>query len=105
MKWLTRVFGGQRTPPPPDTSVSGSRVNEIEVDVLYSVTKSHRVVITRDARGLFRVHGERWDTGDWDVAGAAYWVSYDRLATITDTLENARTLAQEALEQVGNRGT
>lgn len=70
------------------------------MDVIYSPSKRYREVITRDAAGLFRVHEERWSTEDWDVAGAAYWCPYDRIATITDTLENARKLAAEALSVV-----
>jgi hypothetical protein len=87
-------------PPPPDTSAPGGRVDEEDVAILYSATKTHRVVIGRDRRGLYRVHEERWDTGDWDIAGAAYWCPYDQLATITDTIENAEKLAREALAQV-----
>ena len=88
-------------PPPPDTSAPGGRVDEKDVAILYSPSKAFRVVIGRDARGFYRVHEERWDTGDWDVAGAAYWCPYDQLATITDTVENAEKLAREALAQVG----
>lgn len=70
------------------------------MDVIYSPSKRYREVITRDESGFFRVSDERWDTGDWDVAGAAFWCPYDRVATMTDTLENARKLAAEALQLV-----
>jgi hypothetical protein len=105
--WLRRVLGKSdregREPPCPDASAPARYTTEELVDILYSPSKRYREVITRDARGLFRVHDERWDTEDWDVAGAAYWCPYDRLATITDTLENARNLAMDTLSVVEPR--
>jgi hypothetical protein len=73
------------------------------VEVVYSPSRLYREVITRDRAGLFRVHDERWwveDPDDPDAAGAAFWCPYDRSASITDTIENARTLAAEALRAV-----
>lgn len=91
--------GDKNGPPPPDTSVPQRRANAV-VDIIYSPSKWYREVITLDASGLFRVSDERWDIRDWDVAGVAYWCPYDRFTTITDTLENARKLAAEALQLV-----
>lgn len=99
MGWLRRILGTARQrkePPPPDTSAPRLTTEEL-VEVIYSPSKWYREVITRDQRGLLRVHDERWFTEDWDVAGAAFWSPYDRGATITDTLDNARKLAAEAL--------
>ena len=56
-------------------------------------------IITTDSNGLYRVRREFWDTGDWEVAGVAFWNQNDRFATITDTLENARKLADWAKAQ------
>ena len=102
MGWLKRLLGtnGRRgEPPPPDTSVPRLTTEEV-VEIIYSPSKRYREVITRDQRGLLRVHDERWFTEDWDTAGAAFWCPYDRSATITDTLDNARKLAAEALSMV-----
>lgn len=73
------------------------------VEIVYSPSRKYREVISRDRAGLFRVHDERWSTEDWDVTDAGYWCPYDRTATITDTLENARALAAEALVSVEPR--
>jgi hypothetical protein len=102
MSWLRPfrdlLFGPPRQPPPPpDTSVPFGGVDERELEVRYSPSKAYRVVITLDRRGLYRVHQQFWDTGDWDVVRQAYWAGNDRMVTITDTIEGARRLAAEAL--------
>jgi len=38
----------------------------------------------------------RWWIGDLDI-GKAFWIQDDHHATITDSADNARVLAQEAL--------
>lgn len=63
----------------------------------YSSRGYTRVIITRDRNGSFRVHREQWDDLDWNMGGTPYWCNTDSLATFTDTLDRAHTLAQEAL--------
>jgi len=84
-------------PPPPDTSVRFRHVDEEEVECIYSLQRRYRVIISRDRAGRYRVHRERWNTGDWEVAKVAFWGDDDRMVTITDTVEKARELAAERL--------
>jgi hypothetical protein len=87
-------------PPSPDTSERFSSVNKEEVECHYSPQCQYRVIISRDQAGLYRVHRERWNTGDWDIAGVAFWCRDDKLVTITDTVESARKLVAERLSEV-----
>jgi hypothetical protein len=87
-------------PPPPDTKVRFSRVGEEEIECLYSPQHEYRAVISRDRAGLYRVCRERWNTSDWELARHAFWSEDERTVTITDTVENARTLAMEHLSEV-----
>ena len=86
-------------PPPPDTSASFRHVEEEEIECLYSPRRQYRVVISRDHQGRYRVHRQRWDISDWDVANVAFWSEDDQMATITDTIESARTFAAERLSE------
>ena len=87
-------------PPSPDTSERFRGVNEEEVECHYSPQCQYRVIISRDRAGLYRVHRERWNTGDWDIAGVAFWCRDDKLVTITDAVESARKLVAERLSEV-----
>jgi hypothetical protein len=77
-----------------------SRVDEEEVECVYSPQRQYRVIISRDRAGRYRIHRERWDTGDWDIAKAAYWCEDDKMVTITDTVESARKLVAERLSEI-----
>jgi len=87
-------------PPPPDTGTAFGHASEVEVERHFSLRKHHRVIISQDCAGRYRVHCDRWDTSDWEIVSYAGWRSEDRLATMTDTLENARKLASEHLSGV-----
>jgi hypothetical protein len=101
MNWLQVLrewwLGPGRTQPapPPDIGVPFHHERETQLDVVYSADHRFRAVVTRDDRGLFRVHRQVWDTGDWEAAADAFWGDVDATATITDTFENARKLATE----------
>jgi len=84
-------------PPAPDTQSRPSYISERVIDVLFSRGNQYRAIITQDSQGFFRVHRDRWYTGDWDIIGQVSWVQDDHHATITDSTDNARKLAQEAL--------
>ncbi len=83
-------------PPPPDTAARPSYIGETILEVLFSRDNQHRAIITQDSQGFFRVHRDRWWIGDLDL-GKAFWIQDDHHATITDSADNARVLAQEAL--------
>jgi len=84
-------------PPAPDTSVRFRKAGEEEVECSYSPLQRYRVIISRDGAGRYRVHRERWNTSDWEIARVAFWSEDDRTVTVTDTLGNARKLAAERL--------
>jgi hypothetical protein len=86
--------------PPPDTEAGFNHLSEVEIERHYSPLKHHRVIVSRDPAGCYRIHCQRWDTSDWEIASAAYWHPQDRFATITDTVEIARKLATEYLASV-----
>jgi hypothetical protein len=83
-------------PPAPDTSRQLAPFGQETVEAVYSPSKAYRAAITRDARGIFRVHLERWDVDGWPEE-PPHWCPYNRGATFVDTLEHARTLARERL--------
>jgi hypothetical protein len=83
-------------PPAPDTAARPSYISERVIEVLFSRKSQYRAIVTQDSQGLFRVHRDRWWIGDWDI-GQAFWIQDDHHATITDSADNARQLAQEAL--------
>jgi hypothetical protein len=84
-------------PPPPDMQFVFRRAHQETVEYLYSRTRIYRAIIARDEKGVYRVYRERWDVGDWEVAGAAFWCQDEPRATFADTIETARTLAREVL--------
>lgn len=85
--------------PPPDTESWPSYISEEVHELIFSDSKERRAVITEDTQGLFRVHTDYWCLSDFDYIGEGYWVQDDHFATITDTIENARKLAREALHK------
>ena len=94
---VRRLARDEADPPSPDTSVRFGRTGEEEVECTYSPLQRYRVIISRDVAGRYRVHRERWNTGDWEIAHVAFWSEDDRTVTVTDTLGNARKLAAERL--------
>lgn len=84
-------------PPKPDTSHQPRILGQDVVEVIYSSSNYVRGIISRDARGIYRVRTEFWDTGDWDIARIAYW-GQEHIGTFADTLENARKLCQEQMK-------
>jgi hypothetical protein len=74
-----------------------TRLDEEPVETVYSPSKAFRAAITVDSRGAYRIHLELWDTDGWPLGEAAHWCACNRGATFVDTLERARTLAQERL--------
>ena len=94
---LTRWVKGP-PPAPPDPSIPPTYPGETVVEVIYSKSRSIRVVITQETR-TFRVHRQEWEA---PYAGSASWLPADTWATFTDSLERARGLAQEHLRESGN---
>jgi|ERR1041385_697948 hypothetical protein len=84
-------------PPPPDTTATLRVGDQRTVETLFSPKKKFRVTITQDQAGNYRIHSDRWCIEDWDVAGKAFWIQVDRGSSMTDTLGNARQLANEHL--------
>ena len=85
-----------REAPQPDTEHRPTIAGQTLVEVNYSENSHVRGIITLDANGVYRVRTEFWDTGDWEVAGVAYW-GHAHLGTFADTLDNARALCREAM--------
>ncbi len=84
--------------PPPDRNQTPTFVVELDlVEIVYSDDGQVRVSITRDRRGIYRVHPERWDVSDFAVAGQAGWTQWASGATFTDDIEIARAVARESL--------
>jgi hypothetical protein len=105
MKRLTRLFtawkGGRAargTAPPPDPNqpVRIDGRGEKLVEVLSSDSGRHRVGITRDSAGIYRLRVETW-APDWEEMGVATWLQLGSAGTFTDSLERARELAVEHL--------
>ncbi|MCH7227435.1 hypothetical protein [Haloferula sp. A504] len=89
--------------PEPDTDSQPIYVSEEVLEILFSPSRRYRAIITKDREGLLRIHRDYWCTSDYEYIGEGYWCQNDTLATITDTIESARKLAQEALDQTGDR--
>jgi hypothetical protein len=84
-------------PPEPDVSQSPVFPGHTVVQVDYSPRRHHRVVITQGGDGLLRVHHQYWDAADPEFGYSAAWVPGQTTASITDSLDRARTLARELL--------
>jgi hypothetical protein len=89
-------FRDMGPPPPPDLALQPKIPGQNIVETLYSDSRQHRAIITRDTSGIYRIHVQVWDTSDWKRGYAAFWVGRGS-NTFTDTLEVARTLAREHL--------
>jgi hypothetical protein len=88
---------GSSPTPGPDLTAAPNYPGETVVEVQYSLRQRNRTIITQDQQGHFHVHRQHWDASDWDVGGTPFWMPADGSATVTDTLERARVLANEAL--------
>src|SRR5580658_358631 len=88
------------TLPPPDTTHTPRYTAESVLECLYSADTKHRAVLTRDGRGLLHVRCQVWDLSEWERLGSGFWNPVGKGATITDTIENARLLAQERLREL-----
>lgn len=88
----------QSEPPPPDVTTQPRLTSETVLELLFSRTNQFRLVISRDRRGLFRIHRDKWCVSDWDIIGEAFWIQDGHFVTMTDTLASARQLAREALQ-------
>ena len=67
------------------------------VEVSYADDNWARVSITRDERGIYRVHPERWEISDLEIIGHAYWNSLGHSDSLTDDIAIARGLANDSL--------
>jgi hypothetical protein len=96
---FTRDFG---PPPSPDLAHQPSIPGQTIVEILYSDSKQGRAIITRDGSGVYRIHIQFWDTSDWSAGYGARWAGGGS-SSFTDTVERARTLAQEELAELSVR--
>ena len=92
-RFFFRDFG---PPPPPDVAHQPSIPGQSILQTLYSDSKQHRVIITRDTSGTYRMHAQFWDTSDWKAGYGAFWCGRGS-GSFTDSLDVARTLAREQL--------
>ena len=87
--------------PSPNTDEAPRFGSELTVvEVTYADENWCRVSVTRDKRGIFRVHPERWEISDLEIVGEAYWNSFGDIGSLTDDLEIARVLAADALRKI-----
>jgi hypothetical protein len=88
-------------PPPPDTSKIPSYKDKAFVECIYSDDLKYRAVLLRDSSGHLHVRCEMWDFVEWEEFSGAFWAQITQGATITDTIESARSLARERLLAFG----
>ena len=91
----------EKKPPSPAKDRMPRYVNQTVIECVYSMDCYHRAVLARDSNGNVRIHCESWDLSEWEACGAAFWSPLGKSETITDTVENARSLARESLREVG----
>jgi hypothetical protein len=95
----------QPTEPPPRPDTRQPRlVAQTIVDVVYSASGSDRAIIGLGSDGVYRVRTEHWNVSEWYSDGLAFW-SQCHLSTFTDTLEDAKRLAEELLPSAGHGAT
>ena len=84
--------------PPPDLNQAPRFAPELAVvETIYSDDNQVRVSITKDPRGIYRIHPERWEVMDLLVIGHAYWNQWGHSASFTDDIEIARGMARESI--------
>jgi len=86
------------TAPPDKLSVTRYSREEM-LEVRYSQDGSDRAVLTRDEQRLIRVHFETWYAEGADEHYPPSWIPVGRTATITDTVENAQSIADDRLRK------
>ncbi len=87
--------------PPPDIAWLPKFVTDWTiVEAIYSDDKHSRVLITKDSKGLYRIHPERWDVSDLTTMGGAFWNQWGQHASFTDDVAIARQMAREALPAI-----
>ena len=86
-------------PPPPEVGTPFNHRDEAEVETHYSADNFIRVVISRDKFDRLRIHPQAWCAYDHEIHELrhAHWLPLGGMATMTDTIENARKLALEAI--------
>ena len=88
-------------PPRPDpvwpTEVDGR--GETVVDIVPG-SGWHRIVITRDHAGVYRLQLQAW-AADWGMSREARWCGHHHMGSFCDSLPRARALAREALVSMG----
>jgi hypothetical protein len=87
--------------PPPDRTHTPQYVSQSVVEIIYAKDPKYRAVLTRDRKNLLRVRCQVWDTLDCEYTGHGFWREISKGATITDTVERARSLAAERLRELG----
>ena len=88
-------------PPSPDLNQRPSFGKGLSiVEVTYGDENWARVSITRDERGVFRVHAERWDISDFPVIGRACWNQLGHSDSLTDDIAIAREMAADTLRKI-----
>jgi hypothetical protein len=90
-------------PPPPDTSAPVRIAGQRLVEEFFSPDQMHRILITQDESGVYRVRSFRWCVEDWEVGGGVFWMQDDTFSTMTDTLDDARRLARERVTELSQR--
>jgi hypothetical protein len=88
-------------PPPPDTSKIPRYKDKTFVECIYSDDLKYRAVLLRDGSGILHIRREMWDVAEWEVCSSAFWVQVTQGTTITDTIDNARSLGRERLLALG----
>jgi hypothetical protein len=104
---LKRVFSawregkrGRTEPPPPDPSVPVTVHGRGETVVEVLSDGPHRIGIARDRGGIYRLYPETW-AQDWDSLRREMWFpSGAHAGLICDSLERARSLARETLDEM-----
>lgn len=83
--------------PPPDTAARLHVQGHRTIETSFTSDHRYRVTITQDESGIYRIHSDRWCVEDWHAVGKAFWIQVERGSSMTDTIENARRLANEHL--------
>ena len=99
-RWRERWYRDQ-PPPPPDLRWP-AQVRDLDGEVVDVVVGQgwHRLVIVRDATGLFRLQLQAW-APDWGMSHEATWFGHGHIGSMCDSLERARILADEQLTGIG----
>jgi hypothetical protein len=101
--FLTRIFRRDfGPPPPPDLAHEPSIPGQSIAETLYSNSMRQRAIIDRGGSGMYRIHLQWWDTSDWKAWAKAFWAGGSS-SSFTDSIETARKLAREELNELPQR--